>query len=513
MVSSKSGSFLKSALLSLSFSLSLGLTGCNVDELRSQPTTAQHPVVAASVVPPRQQPVKESQAPVKAVSSPKVQSLEDADEADEGDQDSEMEEEDCLVQETASRRFLPITSRPPGGRILPATENECGFYNWSLQTFLYVSQPDQDGTPAFAGFEAPEKVFGLKSAADHSVLTLNGGFRQAGDLGAILVDQNHNPIFFSIHINDVFANFIKKNGLNQLTSMLQAPEAGGVSANLEFPPGAVELKAAWKILAPGEDASDYFTLQARVPLLKNVGAQVVDTGQTREATVALLSLHVVGVVQDHPEFIWATFEHVDAEGRRDIAPAASENPDAAQPQQVDATQVAYPLYGHGAGTANILPLQRFDEASQTFADATSVFRVFPASSSEQSEEDEEVLTLNQQLSELFARSDPMGRDPRRHYRMVGAVWIDQPGADSPAGIFKAERSFENSETDKILAGEDRLSSMAMESFTQQTSFNCLSCHNTLSKSLGNDRFLPPRRVNVSNVLTYYLRKSLETPQD
>ncbi|HEY9842552.1 MAG: hypothetical protein ACAI44_36930 [Candidatus Sericytochromatia bacterium] len=512
MVSSQSGSFLKSTLLSLSLSMGLVLTSCNVNELRSQPTTARQP--AAADTRPDAQTGIPSQAPVKAVSSPKVQSLEDADEANEADEDSETEEEDCLVDETASRHFLPITSRPPGGRILPATENECGFYNWSLQTFLFVSQPDQDGTPAFAGFEAPEKVFGLKSAADDSVLTLNGGFRQAGDLGAILVDQNHNPIFFSIHVNEVFADFIRKNGLNRLTSMLQAPEAGGVSADLEFPPGAVELKAAWKILAPGEDASDYFTLQAHVPLLRNAGTQVVDTGLTRVATVALISLHVVGVVQDHPEFIWATFEHVDAEGRRDIAPAASENPEADQPQQVDAAQASYPLYGHGADTANILPpLQRFDEASQTFADTTSVFRVFPASSSEQSEEDEEVLTLNQQLGELFTRSDPMGRDPRRHYRMVGAVWIDQPGADSPAGIFKAERSFENSETDKILAGEDRLSSMAMESFTQQTSFNCLSCHNTLSKSLGNNRFLPPRRVNVSNVLTYYLRKTLETPQD
>ena len=49
------------------------------------------------------------------------------------------------------------------------------------------------------------------------------------------------------------------------------------------------------------------------------GAVVIDRTKAESVTVALIGLHVVGVVEDHPEFVWATFEHEDnAPDRLDV---------------------------------------------------------------------------------------------------------------------------------------------------------------------------------------------------
>ena len=417
--------------------------------------------------------------------------------------------EPCVLEHSASKVFLPITSEPSFERIIPAHENECGFYNWAQQTFLHVSQPDRSQQPAFLKYPKFEEVFGLQNLNDSTDrITLNAGFNQAGEQGAILVDQNHNPIFFSLHINKAFADFVKKEGLNDLHKLLSQSEDGGIATDLEFPAGAVELKAAWKIVAAGEDASNYFTLPARVPVLKNEGNKVVSTGSYRDVTVAMLGLHVVGVVEDHPEFVWASFEHIDTDGQPDLSPAAEANPEAGVAQLLQQKHAQYPLFSDHQ-RANFYAPQPIDEASQTFAQTTPVYRVFPASLSAQSEEDEEIEDLNEAITELFQETDPQAQDPRRYYRMVGAVWIDDPGAERSDGIFKANRVFENKGEDAILAGEDRLSNMGMESFTQTTQPNCFSCHNTLSKYIGNNQFLPPRRVNVSNVLTFFAQHKLD----
>lgn len=429
------------------------------------------------------------------------------------------EEKDCKLAQAENRIFLPQTSDPPSDRILPPTDNECAFYNWAVQSYLFATQPlGSSKLPRFLTFESVESVFNLKSTPPETngkhLPVLNAGFRQAGSKSAILVDQNHNPVFYSIYINSIYAKFVREQGLNQLDNLLGAPEAGGLPGDLEFPPGSLELKAAWKVIEPGEDHGDYFTMLARVPVLEERDGKVVESGQTRVAMVAMLALHVVGVIEDHPEFIWSTFEHVNAEGQRDLSPAAEANPDEGS-QSLQATLAHYPLFQPGTPLeqANQIPSElSFDAASQKFTPATSVFRVFPASQDTESEEDHEVLTLNQDLRDLFDQTDPQKQDLRRHYHLVGAVWLDEPGANQADGIFKANHSFDNTAQETILAGEDALSNMALESFTQGSQLNCMSCHNTLSKSLPEGITLPPRRINVSNVLTFYASRAAQAQQ-
>lgn len=438
----------------------------------------------------------------------KVESLSTAADSAERSGNHDEEEEECPVAQSAARAFLPLTSIPPSGRILPPTNNDCGFYNHIWQSFLWGTQPGFDKHPAFLDFETFESVFGLETAGDKRLPLLNAGFRQAGDPHAILVDQQHNPIFYSVHLNRIFADFVRQHKINQLANLLKLPGQGGIPADLEFPPGSIEFKAAWKIVE-GDKAQDYFTIRARVPLLKNSGDTVVETGKTRVVTVALLSLHVVTLVQDHPEFIWGTFEHIDASGKTDLAPVARHNPTQGLPELDDGLS-SYPLFAKGlpTGLANLLPArQLLIEGSQKFADATSVYRVYPASVTGSEEEDFGVTTINQNIAKLFDTTDPAKTDLRRHYHLTGAVWINEPGSEDADGIFKADRSFENGRKEKVLAGEDALSNLAMESFTQKLQPNCLSCHNTLSKEYETGKMLPPRRINVSNLLTLFARQA------
>jgi len=69
-------------------------------------------------------------------------------------------------------------------------------------------------------------------------------------------------------------------------------------------------------------------------------------------------------------------------------------------------------------------------------------------------------------------------DKRANYRLVGGVWLKTPLG--PDGSFKVNSKFEDKDgqtTDdplSVLQGEDSLSSMAMESFTQDQFRNCFS---------------------------------------
>jgi hypothetical protein len=110
----------------------------------------------------------------------------------------------------------------------------------------------------------------------------------------------------------------------------------------------------------------------------------------------------------------------------------------------------------------------FDEATQTFETPTgavaqtSVYRAYPGSQSDVITADDEIEQLNNSVGSRFTQTDQ-----RRHYRLVGAVWLKQP-LDS----FKLDVRFPDPE----LQGENRLSGVALESFTQDE--NCFACHST-----------------------------------
>ena len=395
---------------------------------------------------------------------------------------------------------------------------------------------------------------------------------QAGSFGTdggYLVDQRGHFVFYQIHVNPAFVQFIRKENLSTAEGIRQL----NVDANPPTPTGTplqdltflgsdddikagnntniAEYKSAWMIVDKKHPPRNYFVVDARVPhfvVAGNTLAQKMVKGvpQFDDVKVALLALHVVFTLPGHPEMIWSTFEHVHetAKGEvvRDNAPALSENPSLNKPgPDEEVSPDNFTLYkAHtlrkDANTAKDLPdiVQYWDEASQSFSKGqgfqTSVYRPFPGSKTDAScsthcEEDDEIVAINDNATAMFKDAQKRGLikvdDKRSNYRFVGAIWLDQPvSGASPS--FTRKQSFgidKDKSTDdpgQALAGEGRLGSTAMESFTEDDndSPNCFSCHDT-KVIRHNSPVLQPARLNVSHVLSKFLvdqKAQPDTPQ-
>jgi hypothetical protein len=78
------------------------------------------------------------------------------------------------------------------------------------------------------------------------------------------------------------------------------------SPTISLPPGTILVKAAWRQLAPSENAADFHTQTVRYYESNGSGGQCY-----REATWALIALHLIQKTPSAPYFIFATFEYTN----------------------------------------------------------------------------------------------------------------------------------------------------------------------------------------------------------
>lgn len=415
--------------------------------------------------------------------------------------------------------WLPVTPFPELRKPAPHPASDCPFYEAAWQTFLHVAQPDAAGDPAFLGYPRIETVFepfganAGKPAADPFGADLASGVQQAG-MGGILIDQNGSPVYYAMHFNDRFADFVAEKGLATREGILAA------DPNLSFDaPGIVELKSAWRVLDASDDRSAFFWKDVDVPrLVIHDGKVEIDpSGATHPVTVGLVALHVVFTMEGHPEFVWSTFEHVDRQKQPDGGPTAADNPEDTPDDYVAHPDRSFPFYQAGADAqhSNLNGLLdaddmagAFDVETQTFTAngglQTPVYREYPASKVATTEVDEAILELNASLWGQFAEIDPRGQDPRGHYALVGATWLDLPERDFAVGKYFINGPEETSDTGPV-AGEDALSNLMMESFTQSVFPNCFSCHDTREVySTEGGQIVAAKNINVSHAFSHYL---------
>lgn len=474
---------------------------------------------------------------------------------------------------------LPLFNAPAPPRH-PAPD--CPFYQAAWQVFLYATRPVElpDGTsvPRFLAspeFFTIEQAFGAENIRDFAPKTdevvlslavrslqrsnsstpendgqIAAGVTQAGSLSPC-IDQNGNPLYYAIHFNDVMKKFFDQPDpakpavtLSTVDGLKQAQTDPGF-ATLEFPAGSIELKSAWQIVDESNPPAGYFVVKAGVPVLTtrtdavtNETSVVVDTTKpplTR--SVALIALHVVFTLKDHPEFVWSTFEHVDRDGNPDTAPSAAHNPVLPPgPTEFVASPVtSFLLFKTGTQFADANKLvtsadivTHFDETAQSFTKTgtpfqTSIYRVYRASIADDMKGiDDDVEGVNESMASIFR--DPalnLGADARTFFRLVGAVWMDDPrGVGNPAKAFKPGLLIRNAagqspdDLNAIVAGEDRLSGTALESFTQfdptlapthRGNPNCFFCHDSKAILDGPDAaHIGKSQLNVSHILSRYL---------
>jgi hypothetical protein len=122
--------------------------------------------------------------------------------------------------------------------------------------------------------------------------------------GGILYDLNGRPVYYEVSLNQDQYNYTVQNGLYNAntqatfaaTNVIALP--GGPTAY--GPTGAIETKAAWKVLTPAEAKSGRFYMtKALIPSV------------LQPVTVGLVGFHIFQTFAGISQGAWATFYQVD----------------------------------------------------------------------------------------------------------------------------------------------------------------------------------------------------------
>jgi|HubBroStandDraft_1064217.scaffolds.fasta_scaffold00101_43 hypothetical protein len=160
-----------------------------------------------------------------------------------------------------------------------------------------------------------------------SVIEVETG--QATDNGVdfpVVMTRDNSLLYYSIMVNDVDAYFLagsygggispkpthfptSEADLNQITAFAAMHGASFPDSDALI----VELKASWidASTLPAGAAASYITTQATIPTYTSSANGTAWTqGPNKQATLALVGMHLVGSASGHPEMIFATFEHL-----------------------------------------------------------------------------------------------------------------------------------------------------------------------------------------------------------
>lgn len=374
------------------------------------------------------------------------------------------------------------------------TVTNCDFHRWSWQKFLWLTN-DVGGQPLFMDKLMQVSSHGQKLDQNKGIILVD--VAQASGTADTLRTPDYasgtpptTTVYYSIWMDDLSYGTMVKYGPI-------AKDDPGAVKDITFPVGALELKTAWMDVVGLADTSSYFIADGEINGIK--------------ARVALLAMHVVGVVENHPEFVWATFEH---EG---LVP--SYDWDAATPTS-DApvtSTTEYPFFNKEA-TATVTNITSRDGPR---TDVFSVYKygapvekidpnneqVYMETSQKEPENFDHITNINQsvktQLSGIW-----------NNYFYNGSIWINTEGYETTADqanlLDSLSSDLSNSDTNDLTRGSVAAYNITMETYVQvgfggqqiyETTVNdlanCFSCHNTNYK----DNNSP---LNISHIFTGYV---------
>lgn len=164
------------------------------------------------------------------------------------------------------------------------------------------------------------RVFGMIAKARPLVNSRFQGIDEA--VGGVLTDQNGRFVRYDVHMNQDEYNYVvnptgqsgsgpfpavnlwSQSGQNMFTSTVSFP----VGPSSYGPTGAIEVKAAWKVLSQKEiDSKRFYMTQA---IVFNNAAGAPSPGKN-PVTLGLVGLHISHKTKTESDWIWSTFEHVD----------------------------------------------------------------------------------------------------------------------------------------------------------------------------------------------------------
>ena len=379
----------------------------------------------------------------------------------------------------ADPSWLQPGHAPPtevGGNKPVGDETNCDFYTFAWQWFLADMQmsttsPNERVWETFRRFNAKTPAPqcanpALKGLANFGASLVVRTTKPNVGLGApilpadmgqatgnALYDQAGNVVLYSASYTE---------------SECQASEATG------YLPNTTEIKASWRVLAADDPQLATWYHQTTI---------VPGFNGDKPVTLGLVGFHLVINTPNHPEFVWATWEH-DANA-----------PDCASPQPAPpggwsftsaacAACLAQPAgdpctttcaFNQDADDGKIGPTGKPDQVCRQFPDGQA-----PGGSADNKAN---IDALNAQLvgpNGLITKlpdSDPLS--VLKHYKLVGGLWtVDGKPSTSPQ------------------AGSLQLANTTLETFIQKDSANCFTCHNYTPGSPASD----PKGLCVSHMI-------------
>jgi len=358
-----------------------------------------------------------------------------------------------------------------------------------------------------------------------------------------LIDINGNWTVYERRVNDVEAQYLlAPNGrpsetlttkTGQTNFIASNPDGAQFTASATTPignNGSIEIKTAWRIINPnaGDDPSRYYTQLAFI----TVPGDLVKGGRSfcSSVTLGLVGMHIIQrnpVVscnpQLQPQWIWATFEHVDnaptAQTPCNVRNGCGTNPSTNWINQpscgpaVPSQSVRYSYYNKNAGVqgTNIRPqtnglgptkfpwnpkqpyAQGNTTAASAMPQATRCFSIYPTTNQ-----------LNSQWQKALAAFNT----PLQYYMLIGTQWggnvEPREGNPLPANAVPA-----------------MLSNMTLETYIQNFTEavkgqggpgSCVGCHNFARLAVGSkpsaDFSFLPALVDAPTA-----RKLIETPPE
>jgi hypothetical protein len=367
----------------------------------------------------------------------------------------------------ASASWVSNPSPPP--EIPGGGENFCQFYKFSWQWFLYLMSPSA-ADPSLRNFQvqadypvlqvsgdscgaAPGKpvffVRTLKDGADGTDFVIPERINQAGDQ-ATIYDRNGNVVFYSI----VFGR-----------DLCTAPDSG------DLPADTTEIKMAWRVIDEADKAG-YVWMQADV-IPEGEGESVI------METLGLVGYHLVRGTSQHPELVWATFEH------------KSNLPDCLNPQSAPAggwsflsASCASCLSSPDAGCFNTCNYNAAAAATSLTGEPSEICRVFPDGTAPGDNKGPEnvadVDALNAQLVgpggilSALPASNPLA--VLANYFNVGALWVSDPSQPATSANQRGSLQLANATMETTFQGTLTLNGSSIQAGTSGV-VNCFVCHN------------------------------------
>jgi hypothetical protein len=317
---------------------------------------------------------------------------------------------------------------------------DCNFHQWSWEAFVWATALINDpgsstAVPRFMTLATPadlltkdENAGGPKPrpltlAARSETFQGSTGFTEgAGAIveadGNMLVAPSGYPVYASVHMNKSYFDTAKKNLIATGGYQSQPAESS-------FGVGAAVFKATWLRLDADQKApAGSYTTQARVPVLETRVTPGLVTilpvpGKFVTETVALVGLHVVGQTDNHPEFLWGTFEH-------DMnSPATPDNTFVPSASRRDPKSYTFYKGGTPFSQVNIAvnpPPLRLDATSQKITPVTNAVQENQTGGENHPNGVGNIFAINSQ-----AKGTVRGFKPPQNvfgtYHLVGTVWM------------------------------------------------------------------------------------------